>query len=185
MMGIRWRIAISCARTILRMVSGDHDDFPSLDYAEAGDDSGGGCLTVVLVVGDEESDLEPRASRVQQLLDSLARRQLTLLVHLRDALGSPALPQPGSEGEVLITQSAQTRSSRDGLGSGHRSVLEVFRGPGLDVADEIRSRSAGSEQAAHPPFFESIHVFLGNDYAPGDQDVGAALLIEQLTDPGK
>ena len=52
----------------------DHDDFASLDYAEPGDDSGGGRLTIVLVVGDEESDLEPRASRIQQLFDSLARR---------------------------------------------------------------------------------------------------------------
>src|SRR4030095_11357889 len=122
--------------------------------------AGGGRLPIVLVVGGEDSSLEPRASRVQHLFDSLARRQLTLLVHLRDAFGSPALPQLGGEGEVLIAQGTQTRGSGNGLGGGHRSVLEVFRGPGLNVADEIRGRGAGPEQAAHPPSFESIHVFL-------------------------
>ena len=102
-----------------RRVVGHHHDLAPLDHAETGDHPGGRGLTLVLVVRDQESDLEPGAAGIQQLLDPLAGCELPLLVHLRDAFGSPALPQPGGEREVLIAQGAQTRGPGDGLGGGH------------------------------------------------------------------
>jgi hypothetical protein len=57
----------------------------------AGDDACTRCLSLVLVVGDEKTDLEKAGVRIEQSRDPLARRELSLLVLTRDLIRSAAL----------------------------------------------------------------------------------------------
>ena len=78
-----------------RGVVGHHHHFSPLDHTDPGDDSGGGCLPVVLIVGDQQTELEPRRSGVEETLHPLSGRELALLVHLGDARRPAALPGAG------------------------------------------------------------------------------------------
>ncbi len=106
MIGMRQRIAISCARSIFLIVSGHHD--PALTVAsfattttwrpqtlrDSGDDTGGRRLALVFVVGDEETDLEKARVGIAQTLDALAGGELSLRVLAGDLLRAAALSEP-------------------------------------------------------------------------------------------
>ena len=87
-----------------RGVVGDDDDLAPLDHADAGDDAGARRLAVVLVVGDQQAELEAGRAGVEQPRDALARRELSLLVHLGDARRAAALPQARGELRVLLAE---------------------------------------------------------------------------------
>ena len=69
-----------------RGVVGDHDRRPAFDLARARDHAGRGSLSVVLVVGDQQPDLEKHRAGIEQLRDPLARRQLAIAMLLLDSL---------------------------------------------------------------------------------------------------
>ena len=81
-----------------RGVVGDDHDFSSLHDTHAGDDPGAGRLAVILIVGDQQTELEPGRAGIEETLDPLSGRELALLVHLGDARGSAALPGAGRPG---------------------------------------------------------------------------------------
>src|SRR5690606_7642629 len=80
------------ARLHRRIVS-DDDDRPILYGDDSGDDARGGRLTVVTVVGDEESDLEEVRAGIAQEVDPLTRGELALRMLARDPLGTAPLTQ--------------------------------------------------------------------------------------------
>ncbi len=124
MIGMRQRIAISCARRIFLIVSGHHEPAftvasfattttgAAVHDADAGDDAGGGRLAVVLVVRDEQADLDEARAGVAEPRDALARRQLSLRVLLRDLVGAAALAQARLERAELGAQLAEPAVSR-------------------------------------------------------------------------
>ncbi len=69
-----------------RCIVGHDDDFAAAAPANSGDDAGTGRLPVVLVVGDEESDLLKSRAGVEEMRDSLACGQLALIVLTLDSL---------------------------------------------------------------------------------------------------
>ena len=89
-----------------RVIRDDHD-LASGYLGDAGHDPGPGGLPVVLVVGDEESQLEPGRVRITQALDPLPRRQLSLVVLLLDAIGATPELQGGRERAVDVRELAE------------------------------------------------------------------------------
>ena len=69
---------------------GDDDALPAFHDADTCDHAGAGRLPVVLVVGDQQADLEPRGTGIKQALHPLAGRKLAFLAHPGGALGAPA-----------------------------------------------------------------------------------------------
>jgi len=72
----------------------DDDDLPSADARDAGHHAGGRRLAVVVVVGDQETDLEKARVRIAQTLDALASGELSLRVLAGNLLRSAALSEP-------------------------------------------------------------------------------------------
>ena len=124
-MGRRLRIAISCARRILVMVSGHQA--PAFTVAslatmtagrpsilpDAGDDARGGRLAVVPVVGDQQADFEEEGAGVEQGRDALARGHLAGAVLPLDARRPAAFAQAGFEFLQLFDEEAHVRLARD------------------------------------------------------------------------
>ena len=139
---MRWRIAISCARRILVIVSGHHD--PALTVASFattttsrpptlpthGDHACGWRFAVVPVVGDEQPDLEPWRAGIEQRAATRSRgASCPLRVHLLDALGAAALARAWAASARYSSVSAQR--TRCGSGLVIASVAQVVRAPSL------------------------------------------------------
>ena len=75
----------------------------------AGDDAGCRRLSVVLVVGDEQADLEKARSGIAEAGDAFARGELALLVLLGDAIRPAALAQLLLERAHSAHELAQSR----------------------------------------------------------------------------
>jgi len=60
-------------RDLSRGRVGDEDGGAAFDFADAGDDAGGGGLAVILIVGDEQADFEEADAGVEEFRDVLAR----------------------------------------------------------------------------------------------------------------
>src|SRR5262245_61772207 len=88
-------------------IVGDDDDGTAGDAAESGDDAGRGGLSVVLVVGDEQADFQPRRVAIEQRGDALARRQFPLVMLSLDALRAPALFEAGAQLLVFVGEALQ------------------------------------------------------------------------------
>src|SRR5258705_4832355 len=82
----------------------DDDDGATTDAAQPGDDARRRRLAVVLVPGDQQSDLDPGAVLVEQRRHALARGQLPLIVLTLDALGAAPLLEAGRAGLVLFAE---------------------------------------------------------------------------------
>src|SRR5437773_6284871 len=147
--GMRCRIAISCARSIFLIVSGHQEPaFTVASFATtttgrpairpSRDHAGTGRLPIVLIGGHEQADFEPGRDRIEEGGDSLARRQLPLLVLAAHAVGPAALLEPALELAVFRCErfeAAQRRLRRDMLGR-----------PLFDVLHQVRGRGTGAEQ---------------------------------------
>ena len=90
-------------------VVGHDDGGAAFDAAEAGDDAGGGRLTVVAVVGDQQADFEEACAGVDQGGDALARGHLAGLVLTIDARLPAALAEAGFERLNLFDKVAHVR----------------------------------------------------------------------------
>src|SRR5262249_8707686 len=93
-----------------RGVVRNDDDGAAAHPSQPGHDARGRRLTVVLVVGHEQSDFEPAAVWVEQCGDPLARRQLALLVLPLDALRAAALLEAGAELLVFVAEALEAGS---------------------------------------------------------------------------
>ncbi len=93
----------------------DDDDLAPLHHAEAGNDARPRGLPVVLVVGHQQPELEPRRARVAQPLDPLPRRELALGAHLVGARRPAARLEAAGEGAEFVGEGAEPA---DGGGSG-------------------------------------------------------------------
>src|SRR5215207_4807147 len=98
-MGMRQRIATSCARSIFVIVSG---------HPDPGHHACAGCLAVVTVICDEQSELDEASAIVAESSDPLARRELSLLVLALDLVRPAALAQPVLEGAELAAELSQS-----------------------------------------------------------------------------
>jgi hypothetical protein len=90
-----------------RRIVRDDDHAAAFDGRNARDDAGGGCLTVVLVIGDEQSDLEKARAGITEQRDALARRQLSLFVLPRNLVAAAALLQLCLELSDFVAQLAK------------------------------------------------------------------------------
>src|SRR5207244_9403336 len=101
-------------------------------------------LPVVLSGRDEQADFEPSRALIEQGVDPLASRQLSLLVLAAHLVGPAALLEARFElavfrGEGFKTTQGRWGSRRDMLGS-----------PLFDVFHEVCRRGARSEQPTDP-----------------------------------
>ena len=79
-----------------------------MNYSNTGDDSGGGCLTVVLIVRDEQADLEKARIVIAQQRNALTRGKFSLTVELCDLVGSASLTKAFLQRAHLGAQRAET-----------------------------------------------------------------------------
>ena len=101
-----------------RVVRDDHHLAP-LGDTDPGDDARAGCLAVVAVVRHQEAKLEPWAPWIEQAPHPLARRQLSLRVHLLHAFGATPLLEGRRETAILVGECAQAAGAGSGRAGGH------------------------------------------------------------------
>ena len=94
------------------------------DLARARNHPRPGSLPVILIVCDQQADFEKHRTRIQQLRDSLARRELAVAVLFLDPLGAAALAQLIFERLQIIDK--LTHLTR--AGGGHHSQNTVLAG---------------------------------------------------------
>ena len=182
---MRQRIAISCARRIFLIVSGHQEPAFTVaslattttsrpcDDADAGDDAGAGRLAVVLVVRDEQADLEPGRTRVEQpLARARARVSLPCLCCCAMRVRAAALRAGASSSARTSSLSSRSRLT----GGGHAFAAADCSANHVSMYSiEVGRGRAGPEQLADALLLQRVHVFLRDDAAAGDQDVVAAL----------
>ncbi len=93
------------------------------DGPHASDDPGRRCLTVVLVIRDEQSDLEPIGVPIEQLGDPLPSGELSTIVFPLDLLRPAALTEPQRQGPIRFSELAQAVLMGDRLADRHSGVL--------------------------------------------------------------
>ena len=74
-----------------------HNDLPPFNHAHSRHHAGTGGTAVVLIVGNEQADLEPRAPGIQKVPYPFAGGQLSLVVLTLDPFRSAALQERGPE----------------------------------------------------------------------------------------
>src|SRR6185437_14377950 len=79
-----------------RIVGDDHGG-AAFDFSDASDDARARRLAVILIPGDQQTDLEKPGARVEQSRDALARGQFTGAVLLFNSCGSAACAKPALE----------------------------------------------------------------------------------------
>src|SRR5690606_36510111 len=107
-----------------------------------GDDARGRSLAVVLVVGDQETDLLEAGAGIDQERDALARGQLPLLV----LLGDPLLPAPLAKPSFQLLQLADQAPHARLRGRGREPFLRPAN-PGAHEATASRSRPCCANQS--------------------------------------
>src|SRR3990172_4157518 len=185
MMGIRCRIAISWARSILAMVSGHHA--PALTVASLSTTTASlPCTTPIPV-------MTPAPGAWPSYRSWAIRRPIST----QGAPGSsrPATRSLGGSFPCWRMRSARSlpppsrrrlaRARYSAVSCLSLSVAKVPSRPGLDVVHEVAGGSAGPEEPAHAELLEVRDVSRRDDPAPGQQDVLPALLVEELPDPGE
>jgi hypothetical protein len=91
-----------------RRIVGDQHNFTALHDAHAGDDTSARGLAVVLIVGHQKTELEPRAARIEQALHPLSRSELSLLMHLGYPGGASPLLESGDQTLIFLGERTQT-----------------------------------------------------------------------------
>src|ERR1041384_4112381 len=103
----------------------NHDRRTSANAAEAGDDAGRGSLAVVLIVGDQHPDVEPRAVLVEQRGHALARGEFSLVVLAFDALGAPSLFE--ARADLLVLGAERLEATHAATCSAAHSWMYLMR----------------------------------------------------------
>src|SRR3990172_834402 len=190
MMGMRWRIATSWARSILVMVSGHQE--PALTVASLATITTSRPATTPMPVMTPAAGACPsyrshatsNPSSIQGVPGSQRRSTRSRAVSLPCACWRWILSRPPPP-------RSRAASSRYCWASSRRRPPPVTRAsrtprrpaPLRDEPDNLRGRRAGPEQPGDAPAFQPLHVIHRNDAAADQEHVTAARLVQQVFDP--
>src|SRR5919106_1604269 len=184
--GMRWRIATSCARRIFLMVSGHHE--PALTVASFATTTAGRPATrpspvttpaagawpsyASYATRSPISNQGPSGSR------SAATRSRAVSLPCSCWRRTRSAPPPCSS-RALSARYSSVRVWRRPVRVSELGGDMVGR-PFFDVLHQVAGRRTGPEQLADPAPLERLHILGRNDAASGDQDVAAARVGEEL-----
>src|SRR6266550_22037 len=200
MMGIRWRIAISCARRIFLIVSGHHE--PAFTVASLATTTTGRPPMAPAPVTTPAAGAwpsywsyatsRPTSSHGPSASSNAATRSRAVSFPCSCCRRSFSGPPPCSSRVCSARYSAVRVARRDDVGAatggGAAAGCRELRGdmvsrPLLEVLHELGGRRPGAEELADALTPECGHVVGGDDAAARDQDLVPPGLSEQLLHP--
>ena len=182
-----------------RRVVGDDHDLAARDTRPiAGHEAGARRLAVVHPVGGERRELEERRARVEQRVDAVAHEHLLLLgvaLAAGPALRAPSRAPRAAAATRRLHRAASAPGTpaergRRGWEAGSIETRQPPARPSLAASLRMKSTRVcvgvpGRKISRMPSAFSGRDVLVGNDPAGDDQDVLAALLLQELQDLGK
>lgn len=154
-------------------VVGDEDGGAAFDAGESGDDAGGGGLAIVLVVGDEKTDLEEHGAGIDQPGDAFAGGELSIAMLLFDSGGSATLAKAVLQGEEFFHQGAHV------IGG-----LLFHRGQRLGLhtlqCKTVTIRVGLDDELANTPLSLNSDFEYGAGAASGQHQPGARVFLEAM-----